>query len=231
MSEDPFQELSPIEPEAQFKSELQPTTLDAGKNAQLTVTNEGQASESFTIDWGSEEDLLVFELWQPEGEEYVFKEARQHVLEVEPGAEQTVHFRAGLRKRPFFGGRAAYPFQVQVSSSTDDVLSNDGQVNERAIIPIWLLPVLLLLCLCLICSGILFFTWRGGGDDTAATQTAVAATVMANIVEQTLVAEGTHIAQMTAGAPLSCRPGRSHIYPWKSFAARFFCNWYWSSGN
>jgi cell division septation protein DedD len=201
MSEDSYHELSPIQPEAQFTSELQPTKLDAGKNGQITVTNEGPVSDTFTISWASQDDLLAFEIWQPEGDEFVFKEARQHVLQVDPGAPKTVHFRAGLRQRPFLGGGAAYPFQVQVRSSRDEVRAHDGQVNQRAIIPIWILPVVLVLCLCLICSGIIFFNWWGGQDDTAATQTAAAATVLANLVEQTLVADGTLSAQLTAGAP------------------------------
>lgn len=201
MTEDPFQDLSPIEPEPQFTSQLQPETIDAGQNAQLMVTNEGQVSESFTVNWESQDDLLAFEVWGSEGDEFEFKETRTQEFEVEPRAEQIVHFRAGLRKRPYFGGQAAYPFQIQVASTSGYVVAHDGQVNERGIIPIWLLPLLLVLCLCLVCSGVIFFSWWGGQDDTTATQTAVAETVLAEVVEQTLIAEATQSAQLTAGAP------------------------------
>lgn len=192
MSEEPYENLSLIEPDVQFKSELQPMTVDAGKNAQITVSNEANEGDSFKINWGSQNDLLTFKLWQPEGEKYVFKEVREHVMQLEPGAQKILHFRAGLRVRPFFGGAADYPFQVQVSSSKDEVRSHMGEVSDRAIIPLWVLPVVLVLCLGVICLGFYFFNWKGGQDASAATQTAMAAMVVSDVVEQTLVAQRSH---------------------------------------
>jgi hypothetical protein len=184
----------------QFKSALQPEALEAGQNAQIQVKNEGNVSETFQIIWQSQEDVLAFELWQRQGEEDVFVEAKEKALRLEPGQQGTVHFRAGLRKRPFMGGGNTYPFQVLVRSSEGETLTQSGEVKDRALIPIWVLPVLVVLCLSVICIAVLFAKERGGqGAD--ATATAEAATEVAVMVTQTIEAQETLSAQLTAGAP------------------------------
>ena len=156
----------------QFKSELHPTTLEAGQNAQVNVTNEGNVKDAFNISWQSEEDILTFELWQRQGEEAVFEEVREHGLVVEPGEQRTAHFRAGLRQRPFLGRSTAYPFKVQVHSSEGEVVTQNGEVKDKARIPLWVLPVGLVLCLALVFFAFLFSKYRtdqlppGAQDDS-----------------------------------------------------------------
>jgi len=143
-----------------FQSELQPDPpLAAQQNAQINVSNEGNVSETFQIDWQSEDDILVFELWQQEEEEVVFKEVETHELRVEPGKQETTHFRAGLRKRPFIGVSKLYPFQVLLRSSGDDVITHDSEVKDRGLIPIWVIPLVLVLCVVLACIGVFIYNW------------------------------------------------------------------------
>jgi polar amino acid transport system substrate-binding protein len=145
---------------AHFESELQPEMpIEAGQNAQLKISNEGNTSETYQIDWQSEDDVLVFDLWQQEGEETVFKEVESHEMEVEPGKQETAHFRAGLRKRPFIGGTRLYPFQVKVLSSDEDGITHEGGVNDRGLIPIWVLPLVLILCIAFACVGVYIYNW------------------------------------------------------------------------
>jgi len=145
---------------AQFQSEMQPQTpIEALQNAQIEVTNEGNAPESFQINWQSEEEILAFELGQPEEDEWVFSEVSEHALKVEPGKQETTLFRAGLRKRPFIGGTKAYPFQVQVRSSGDEVQAHNGEVNDRGVLPIWAIPVFIVLCVTIACLGVFIYNW------------------------------------------------------------------------
>ncbi|MFN2234340.1 MAG: transporter substrate-binding domain-containing protein [Anaerolineales bacterium] len=142
-----------------FTSELQPDPpIDAQQNAQINITNDGNVDQTFQIDWHSEEDLLAFELWQQEGEEVVFNEVETHTLAVEPGKQETTHFRAGLRKRPFIGNAKLYPFQVKVQSG-DEVVTHDNQIKARGLIPIWVIPLILVLCVVLACLGVFGYNW------------------------------------------------------------------------
>jgi polar amino acid transport system substrate-binding protein len=142
----------------QFSSALEPYEVKAGKDAQVVITNEGNIRDSFKITWASDEDILAFELSQEENGEEVFKEVKEHVLNVESGDSVPTVFRAGLRKRPFLGGAKEYPYLVQVKSASDEEENtNQGVVKERAIIPFWAIPVALVLCLLFVAGGIWFY--------------------------------------------------------------------------
>ena len=145
-----------------FTSELQPDPpIEAQQNAQINITNDGNVDENFQIDWQSEEDLLAFELWQQEGEDVVFNEVETHTIRVEPGKLETTHFRAGLRKRPFIGNSKLYPFQVKVHSG-DEVVTHDSQIKDRGLIPIWVIPLVLVLCVALACIGVFIYNQLQG---------------------------------------------------------------------
>jgi len=148
----------------QFQSELQPPApIEALQNAQLTIINEGNIHESFQIDWESSEDKLAFELWQPRGpeeDEMMFKAVQEHALKVEPGKQGLASFRAGLRQRPFIGGTKNYPFQVHVRSSDGDVLTHNSEISDRAIVPVWVIPLILVLCFSITCLGIFVYNWQ-----------------------------------------------------------------------
>jgi hypothetical protein len=183
----------------QFTSELLPTALQAGQNAQIKVTNQGNVNESFKINWQSEADL-AFQLWKQKGEEQVFSEGQEDRLKLEPGQQGSEYFKTGLRSRPLVGGSATYPFQVQVQSSEGEVQTRRGEVADKALIPLWVIPIVIALCISLVCVAAFYITWQRG-DDTAATQTALAATQESLQVTQTFVAQETQNAQLTAGVP------------------------------
>ncbi len=144
----------------EFQSELLPAPpIASQQNAQIKVSNAGNIHEAFQIKWESEEDILSFELWQKDGEEAVFKEVQELALQVEAGKQDTAYFRAGLRQRPFLGGSKTYPFQVQVSTSSDEVLTHESAVNDRGIIPVWVLPLVMVLCVSVVCLGVFIYNW------------------------------------------------------------------------
>jgi len=143
---------------AQFQSDLKPEEpIDALQNAQVEVINQGNTHEAFQITWQSEEDNLAFELGQKEEEKWIFSEVDEHTLKVNAGKRGVANFRTGLRKRPLIGGTKAYPFEVQVRSSGDEVQTHNGEVNDRGIIPIWVIPVFIVLCVLLACLGVFLY--------------------------------------------------------------------------
>ena len=150
---------------ADFDSELQPDPpIEAVQNAQVNISNEGNTDETYQINWQSEDDVLIFELWQQEGEDVVFNEVQEHALKIDAGKQDTAHFRAGLRKRPLVGGSKNYPFQVLVGSSEENVQTHNSEIKDRGIIPIWVIPLVLVLCVALACIGVFIYNWLQDGS-------------------------------------------------------------------
>ncbi|MEA3440743.1 MAG: transporter substrate-binding domain-containing protein [Chloroflexota bacterium] len=146
---------------AEFTSELDPTTLEARENAQVNIINKGNVKEAFSVNWQSEGDILAFELMERQDDEDVFTEVQEHTLSVDAGAQTTNTFRAGLRQRPLLGGTSDYPFRVQVRpTSGGDGVTHKGEVKDRARIPLWALPVGLVLCLVFVVITFLFIRNR-----------------------------------------------------------------------
>jgi hypothetical protein len=182
-----------------FTSELLPTTLQADQNAQIKVTNLGNITESFKLNWQSEEDL-VFQLWEQQEEGSVYNEGYETHLKLEPGQQGSAYFKTGLRKRPLVGSSATYPFQAQILSSEGEVQTSNGNVEDRALVPLWIIPIVVALCLSLVCVATFYINWQRGSN-AAATETTIASTNVALQATQTFVAQETQNAQLTAGVP------------------------------
>jgi len=146
-----------------FSSELEPAMLEKGQSGQINLRNEGNVKEAYNIKWQSDEDLLAFELLQREDEEDVYQEVQEHTLSVQSGEQKTITYRGGLSKRPLLGGKASYPFRVLVSSKDDESVTHNGEIEDRALIPLWMVPVGLLLCIALVVIG--YFIFRSGAEE------------------------------------------------------------------
>jgi hypothetical protein len=106
-------------------------------------------------------------------------------LRVPPGEARVAEFVANLRQRPWLGGKRQYPYSALVQSAEKETLTLDGEVIGQGLIPFWVLPVVLALCLGWVL--LLALLLNPGRPDTAsATQTAAAA--MAQIVGATQTA-------------------------------------------
>ena len=184
-----------------FSVVLSPESLEAGQSAQVMLANEGDYSESYTISWESGEEDLDFLVWQREVGKGEFVRASEHVLEIEAGRQGSVRFKAGLRRRPVFGTRKMTPFQVRVRSSNGETITQEGEVVDQAVVPLWSLPVALLLCAAIFLAGAFLLNQSQIQEGSTASQTAAAATEIALIAVQTLEARETHSAQLTASFP------------------------------
>jgi len=178
---------------SKFSSDLQPPRMDAVQNGQITVKNEGNVRDAFTITWQSHEDQLAFEVGTVENDQWVFNQTKLHEVRIPEGKTFNTVFRAGLRQRPILGGKVAYPYSAHIRSSSGETQTHNGEVTDQGLIPVWVLPVILVLCIMMICMAIFFINYRGN-QNADVTATAVAAAT-------TAVAQQTIAAQLTAGVP------------------------------
>jgi hypothetical protein len=136
------------------------------------------------------------------------------VLPIPPGQTAAFRFSARPRQRPLFGGSVSYPYQVSVATKKMDAatlqkeaLTLPGRVLGRAMVPVWVLPIALFFCLCLVCSSssillggrALFFSPTqtppaGTAVAAGATQTSLAGTAVSAGATQTIMANQTAAA-------------------------------------
>ena len=145
----------------QFQGELRPERVEAGEPARLTIDNQGNTGQAYSITLQSLHDELVFEPGQTQQ------------LSVQAGEAAMLEFRASPQQRPIFGGEKTYAYNARVQTPAGDAQNLSGEVFSRAMIPNWVLPVVLIAIMAFACvAGLLIFT--GGDQDAKPTSTAVA---------------------------------------------------------
>jgi hypothetical protein len=148
---------------SRFGSELRPQRIEAGEPARVTVENQGNIPQAFTLTWQSPDDGLNFE------------PAPTQELRVPPGEVAMAEFRAKPRSRPLFGGERIWPFTARVQAAEGGTQNLNGEVVGRALIPSWVLPAVLVAILAIVCISILFIV-LGGSPEEGAPPEAPAAT-------------------------------------------------------
>jgi hypothetical protein len=149
---------------SRFGAELRPQRVEAGAPARVTVENQGNVQQAFTLTWQSPDDGLAFE------------PAPTQELRVAPGELSMAEFRAKPRSRPLFGGERVWPFTARVQTAGGEARNLRGEVVGRALIPSWVLPAVLVAILALACIAILFAVL--GDRESGSTPEAPAATAM-----------------------------------------------------
>jgi len=203
----------------QFSAELEPKQVNAGQLVSVSVTNQGNTQQVFHLTCESQNDQLLFDLQppvKPGSLEANTPQNRNSTTGNLPGATQQSHaglegqagdpatlsisagesavfrFAARPRQRPFFGGAVTYPYQVLVKSQQQQAPPLNGQVISRGMIPIWVLPIVLILCLTVFITAIVAF--RDGTQTGTATQTWVANSTQLAGATQTVAANQTAAA-------------------------------------
>jgi TolB protein len=158
---------------SKFSCEIDPPLVDEGQPARILVHNQGNIQETYTLTWLSEDDVLEFE------------PGSTRELKVPAGKQSAVEFSAQLRQRPILGGEKNYEYSTKVDSAEKETLTIGGEVTGKALIPVWVIPVLAVLCLGAIF--VFYLIFRGEQTESAsATQTVEAA--MGEIVSATQTA-------------------------------------------
>jgi tRNA A-37 threonylcarbamoyl transferase component Bud32 len=148
----------------QFASELHPQKVRAGRIARLRVENQGNTQEIFDL------------LWLDRAAELEFKPPQMQ-LKVSEGKESFAEFRAVPRARALLGGEKTHAFTAEVGiSAGGEPQVQSGEIVSRALIPLWVIPLLMLLCLCLLAAaGLGYASMR----QSRATATAQATAILA----------------------------------------------------
>ena len=124
----------------EFSSELRPQRVESGEPARVTVENRGNIQQAYTLTCQSPNDALSFEPGPSQD------------VRVAPGEVSIAEFRASLRNRPLFGGEVSFPFTARVQAADMAVQNHNGEVVSRALIPSWVIPVVLVLGLVAACA-------------------------------------------------------------------------------
>ena len=147
---------------SQFSASLEPSSLQAGQFGQVVVQNEGNTVDTYSLGFQSRDNQLVFEKAvqvprpgpQPGTQQMVmaYVEISQgERFQIAAGERGVYSFRSRLRSRPIIGNEESYPFGVEIRSTANEAQELSGQVDAKAFMPFWVLPVgvvgLLLLCL------------------------------------------------------------------------------------
>ena len=119
----------------QFRSLLKPPRLQPGQPGEVLVSNQGNLPLSVTVTMCSQEADAKFSPETPQE------------LRIEPGEVATAAFSAQPGNRPWFGDQTVYPIQAEVLSSAGECQTLNGFLVSRALIPVWILPAILLICL------------------------------------------------------------------------------------
>lgn len=168
-----------------FRTDLSPRQIGAGQTARLRIHNQETYPVQFTVQWQSPDDALEI------------VPSTSEPITILAGETVAVDFTATPRSPHWVGRSRLYPYTAIVRSSGGAVQSHAGEVIGQALIPVWVLPALLVLCLTAVCGVGFLWNWnqKRAGSLTA---TAVAAEVRA-LVESTATASYYQTAAALAG--------------------------------
>lgn len=146
----------------EFASRLHPQRLEPEQTGWVVVSNKGNIQDVYTISLMSDEDRLSFE------------PAPVQELRLPAGESGRVEFTPEPVQRPWFGREEVYPYGAQVKNTAGETETLNGEATSSGLIPVWILPVALVLCLGIICISVFLFNQLTTSQEGAsATQTAV----------------------------------------------------------
>jgi len=166
---------------SQFSTTLEPTALVPDQFGQVTIHNEGNTVDTYSVSFHSQGSVLMFEKAvqvRKQGSEPGAEQVETAYVEIPPderfqvaaGERGVYPFRARLRSRPIVGGEQIYPFTIRVASSEQSVQDLNARLSEGAWMPVWF-PAALTTGALLLCV-MLLFSFRNFPTAARATQTA-----------------------------------------------------------
>ncbi len=162
---------------SQFSSDLTPNHLHSAQIGRITIKNQGNAPEDFSIHWGDPSGKLVFT-------------PPQLRLNIPNGELSVAEFQVKLRQTALLGGQKTYPFTAQVKPALGRPQNHQAELSTRGSIPFWLISILIITCLGLIIMGLFLSTqliWPISDDGIGVkTQTSAAIlTELAMVIQET----------------------------------------------
>ncbi len=129
-----------VAPFYRLNAELHPQKIRTSKPARMTIKNLGNTREVFKVRFRDRADELVF---HPETAE----------VQVPPGGSGAAEFRPELVTRYWFGSSKSHPFSGEITTAQGESQSLSGEAVSKPIIPLWMLPVAMMLCVVLLAAG------------------------------------------------------------------------------
>jgi len=124
---------------SQFNIQLQPDILETNQPGIVTINNLGNTNQTFQLTFSSQGDKLNF---TPD---------TTREFKIPPGQSIETEITSAPKINPLLGGEHSYPFEVQVKSSDKETQIDTGVVTSNGIIPIWVLPIFISVCMALLC--------------------------------------------------------------------------------
>lgn len=179
---------------SQFASDLNPSRIDSGQTARLLIHNLSNIQSTYTVYFHNPQSDLEF------------VPAQSNPLPAMPGETAVLDFVVSARSPNWFGRETKLPFSVVVQSAEGETQTNHGEIINRSLIPIWVLPALAVFCLTAACGFGLLWNWNqtrlaGAKATGEAVGLVNAETATANVISTaTAAAAGTANAFATSTA-------------------------------
>jgi serine/threonine protein kinase len=133
-----------IAPYYRLVASLHPQKIRTGKPARMTIQNQGNTREVFRVVFRDRADELVFEPHYAD-------------VQVPPGGSGSAEFRPELAKRYWFGTPKTHPFTGEITTGQGESQSLSGEAVSGPVIPLWVIPVMMFLCVVLIAAAGLYY--------------------------------------------------------------------------
>lgn len=166
---------------SKFSASLRPENLQSGQSGQLSINNEGNTADAYSLSFDNPAKVLIFEKEVPVSKEESQTGTKQmemgyveipqdEKIHVDAGTQGIYAFRSRLRSRPILGNEKTYPFAIKVLSTENMSVELPGEVKEKGFIPPWMAAALMIgtLVLCLL----LLIPFNNAQQAARATQTA-----------------------------------------------------------
>ncbi|HUF39611.1 MAG TPA: protein kinase [Anaerolineales bacterium] len=162
-----------VAPFYKLSASLHPQKIRTGKPANLTIQNQGNTREVFRVVLRDRADELVFHPHYAD-------------VQVPAGGSGSAEFRPELARRYWFGTSKLHPFSGEITTGQGESQSLGGEAVSGPIIPLWLVPVMMFLCVILMAAG--GFYYNGYNNQIAqatawASETNAAGTEIALLVD------------------------------------------------
>lgn len=155
-----------------FGSSMTPSQLTSGSNGQISIHNQGNTPESYSVRWQDPSQRLSFIPSEP-------------FFNVAAGEEIIAEFRLENRKKPVFGPKTTQPFRAEILAGSGGMQTHQAEAITESILPTWLIPAAGFLMIAAIMLAISVFNPFGVKNNDPALTRQAADTQVAIVVKQT----------------------------------------------